>query len=365
MKRTLLIALFVLITMTTVPAQEQADCSDLFFSEYVEGSGNNKALEIFNPTDKIIDLSYYWVVRYSNGASDFSSGGSTHLEGFLPPHKVFILVNGQTEDNQYSPACDPALQELAGKYPSLMDHEYPAPTYMNGNDAIGLLKSEDNTTLTNPVAVDLFGQIGLGAKIHDEYGWSNVKDSLVSYHYRVVNGEDTTWVETAGRVTDYIVQHTDTAGKAPFGPYWMAWTKDHTLIRRPEVTKGVTANPDTFKVVMEWDTLPGGKDVWDNLGKHTCNCGSTGVRKMENAMSDIYIYPNPVTYHTFEILSETPIRQAMVTNLLGQKVLLSDPPGTGDTRIRITLPQNTPPGLYLVRVETGNNKFIVRKILVK
>ena len=26
------------------------DCSELFISEYVEGSGNNKALEIYNPT---------------------------------------------------------------------------------------------------------------------------------------------------------------------------------------------------------------------------------------------------------------------------------------------------------------------------
>jgi predicted extracellular nuclease len=29
-------------------------CSDLFISEYVEGSGNNKALEIYNPTNAAI-----------------------------------------------------------------------------------------------------------------------------------------------------------------------------------------------------------------------------------------------------------------------------------------------------------------------
>ena len=32
------------------------DCTELFISEYVEGSHNNKALEIYNPTDTDIDL---------------------------------------------------------------------------------------------------------------------------------------------------------------------------------------------------------------------------------------------------------------------------------------------------------------------
>ena len=31
------------------------DCEDLFISEYLEGSGNNKGLEIYNPTPDIIN----------------------------------------------------------------------------------------------------------------------------------------------------------------------------------------------------------------------------------------------------------------------------------------------------------------------
>ena len=34
----------------------QAQCTDLFFSEYVEGWSNNKALEIYNPTANPIDF---------------------------------------------------------------------------------------------------------------------------------------------------------------------------------------------------------------------------------------------------------------------------------------------------------------------
>ena len=42
----------------------------LFFSEYIEGSSNNKALEIFNSTGAAIDLaaSGYVVQYYFNGA---------------------------------------------------------------------------------------------------------------------------------------------------------------------------------------------------------------------------------------------------------------------------------------------------------
>ena len=35
------------------------DCSELFISEYVEGPGNNNAIEIYNPTGSTIDLSEY------------------------------------------------------------------------------------------------------------------------------------------------------------------------------------------------------------------------------------------------------------------------------------------------------------------
>ena len=41
--------------------------TDLFFSEYSEGSSNNKYLEIYNPTSMTIDLSQYWIFQNSNG----------------------------------------------------------------------------------------------------------------------------------------------------------------------------------------------------------------------------------------------------------------------------------------------------------
>ena len=68
----ILLSVTVLFAMS-VNAQIM-DCSELFISEYVEGSGNNKALEIYNPTSQDIDLALYMIIRYSNGATGASSG---------------------------------------------------------------------------------------------------------------------------------------------------------------------------------------------------------------------------------------------------------------------------------------------------
>ena len=48
-----------------------ATTSDLFISEYVEGSSNNKALELYNGTGSAIDLAadHYLVEMYFNGES--------------------------------------------------------------------------------------------------------------------------------------------------------------------------------------------------------------------------------------------------------------------------------------------------------
>ena len=64
MKKTLL-SLSIIFTMS-INAQ---DCSELFISEYIEGPGNNNAIEIYNPTNNPIDLSGYSINRYGNGAT--------------------------------------------------------------------------------------------------------------------------------------------------------------------------------------------------------------------------------------------------------------------------------------------------------
>jgi len=48
MKKILVTIGLILVTIHVIFA------SDLFFSEYIEGSSNNKALEIYNPTTQLV-----------------------------------------------------------------------------------------------------------------------------------------------------------------------------------------------------------------------------------------------------------------------------------------------------------------------
>ena len=351
--------LFSLILGFSGSLLAQEDCSDLFFSEYLEGSGNSKGLEIYNPTASIVDLSLYYVARYSNGSSTYTAGGITQLEGFLPPHEVFVFVNGQTEDTDLgggniSPKCDPELQALADG----LDGPYPAPTYMNGNDAIALLKVTDGD-LNNAVAVDLIGEIGLGAAISEETGWSYIQDSTLTYRYDSTNPDLT----TQGQVINYIVQALDINGEN-FGPYWMAWTKDHTLSRKPEVKKGVTSNPSPFVVTMEWDTASSEKDVWDSLGFHNCECNSiTAIAETPEIPPTLSVYPNPTMNGHFRLSANQPIREFEVMNMVGQVVYRKKLNGRSIYHV-VRLPEKFK-GMYLIRVRFESSRQAVKKIWLK
>lgn len=353
--------LFSLLTIFSISAYSQ----DLFFSEYIEGSGNNKCVEIYNPTDQAIDLNEYYVVRFSNGSSVFTGGGVTHLVGTIDPYKTFVLVNGQTTSTETSPACSPELQAMADQ----LDGVYPAPTYMNGNDAIALIKTPNgeapNADLSNVTSVDLIGQIGLGNAIESETGWSYVKDSLLTYNDS--NGDPIT-----GEVKNYIVQKYATDGST-YGPFWMSWTSNHSLIRKPEVITGVVANPNPFIVTQQWDTVPAQLDstgyysyvdIWDNLGSHACvaDPNYTSVKELP-AMGNLNVYPNPVVANYFVFESSAPIKSVQLYNVVGKEVInesYSSPVKTTEVSIG-----SLDDGFYLIKAIFIDNSSITKKILIK
>jgi hypothetical protein len=363
--KTFLLFLFMFVSALYSSAQ-----TDLFFSEYVEGAGNNKALEIYNPTSQTIDLNNYYILRYSNGALTYAAGGITHLKGTLAPYKTFVLVNGQTVSDATSPACSPVLQAYA-LLPNngQLDGAYPAPTYMNGNDAIALIKTPGGAAptanMSNVTSVDLFGQVGLGSAISAETGWSNVKDTVVSYKS---NG-----VTVSGKVINYIVQAKSTDGST-FGPYWMAWTANHSLVRKATVINGVKNNPNPFVVIKEWDTIPAVvdtaghlvyEDIWTNLGKHACVADPlyTSVNKTSAASSSLTLYPNPVTADRFTIISQPGISEVEIFSAIGQSVY-KQVGRKGQQQVEIGS-LGLGKGVYFVKVTSLNNTSAVKKILIK
>lgn len=113
-----------------------APATDLFFSEYVEGTSTNKYVEIFNGTGASVDLSNYRVRLYSNGSSSASgSANDVQLSGILANGSTVVLRNSGA--TIYSGTATVV-----------------ASVNFNGNDAVALYKI---STASN---VDIIGRIG-------------------------------------------------------------------------------------------------------------------------------------------------------------------------------------------------------------
>ena len=89
----ILAAVLLVLTVDPASVRVNADAADLFISEYIEGSSNNKAIEIYNGTGAAIDLSTagYNVQMYFNGSA--SAGLTINLTGIVASGDVFVLAH--------------------------------------------------------------------------------------------------------------------------------------------------------------------------------------------------------------------------------------------------------------------------------
>jgi len=78
--------------MISTNGHTQGCPTNLFFSEYVEGSSNNKVLEIYNPLPYTVDLSDYVIERYTNGSTTVSA--SFFLGSSIAPGQTYVICNG-------------------------------------------------------------------------------------------------------------------------------------------------------------------------------------------------------------------------------------------------------------------------------
>jgi hypothetical protein len=117
----------------TVSASGSGCATDLFISEYVEGSSSNKYIEIYNGTGSSIDLSDYGIRLYANGAS--TPTNDNVLSGTLATESVVVYKNL-------------AATIYGGTATAISSMNF------NGDDAIALYKISTGSN------VDIFGRIG-------------------------------------------------------------------------------------------------------------------------------------------------------------------------------------------------------------
>ena len=178
---------------------------NLYFSEYAEGSSNNKYVEIYNASSMSVDLSNYQIKGTNNGTAWGDNGErELSLTGTLASNSVYII------------STDAADQSILNK--ADLSLPYESPVHYNGNDAIGIFGKDSSGSFT--VILDV---IGVESSDPGPAGW-NVAG---------VSGA----------------------------------TKDHTLVRKASVTKGNTNwenSAGTSSSDSEWEV----KDIddWTSLG---------------------------------------------------------------------------------------------------
>ena len=137
---------------------------DLFFSEYVEGSGNNKALEIYNPLPVAVNLADYTVRLYNNGAA--TPNTSLVLGGTLAPGAALVIAN---------PSAGAALLALAQRTSGVCG--------FNGDDALVLEKGG--------VVVDAIGQVGFDPGTQWSAGGVGTLDRTLRRKAGIMRGDAT------------------------------------------------------------------------------------------------------------------------------------------------------------------------------
>ena len=120
------------------------NASDLFISEYIEGSSYNKAIEIFNGTGSVVDLSSYSIMKQVNGAGEY--GSELTLSGTLANNDVYVIAYVSGENAASSDIL--AVTDLQTSSSAIN---------YNGNDAVALFKNSvkiDEVGVFNQVTPD-------------------------------------------------------------------------------------------------------------------------------------------------------------------------------------------------------------------
>ncbi|WP_368203084.1 ExeM/NucH family extracellular endonuclease [Aeromonas sp. R5-1] len=111
--------------------------AQLLISEYLEGSSNNKAVELSNVGSSVIDLSQYRLALYANGKPlTEAPTNSLALQGTLAPGASLVLANPS------------ASSEILAKA-----NQTSGNLVFNGDDALVLYRGSE--------LVDSFGQVGV------------------------------------------------------------------------------------------------------------------------------------------------------------------------------------------------------------
>ena len=135
------------VSITLPDAPDPVATTTIFFSEYAEGSSNNKYLEIYNPTGAEVDLTQYAFPNVSNAPTtpgDFEYWNEFPAGAKIAAGGVYVIAN---------PSADASIVAKA-------DHTF---RYLsNGDDGFKLVKGTESSFTVIDVLGDWQGDPGSG-----------------------------------------------------------------------------------------------------------------------------------------------------------------------------------------------------------
>lgn len=348
-------------------AANAQNCSDLFISEYMEGTGQNKVIEIYNPTASPKSLVDYVLVRWDNGTpppltndldDDSDASRYTFFDAnapLVPAYGVVVFGLGRTGqpdpaentndtllsliDSAYTIDCDPNLS--------------PNRTFcFNGDDAMMLAKKNPAAPANAPwkdfLYVDIIGVIGEQPKnfngtVSPTGAWT---------------GMSPFFEKPANYTGNYRDEY---------------YTQDHRMIRKYGVKGGVTVNPQRgvpgvspsgFNASIEWERSDWREsyrgtvaDPTPSLGWHECECKVVSVK--ENELVKMQIFPNPAQ-DVVTLSAEDNFAMIRIVNIAGQTVVNTNVNALNNVTINVG---HLNAGVYMVESYFTNGSKVVNKIV--
>ncbi|MEI7801813.1 MAG: Calx-beta domain-containing protein [Bacteroidota bacterium] len=309
----------LLLTTTIAFAQNPAPCSDLFFSEYVEGTSFNKVIEIYNPTGSTIDLANYKLLLFANGSPTPTSTFS--MFGSIAAGAVYIVTN----PNDTSVYINSIADTTAGT------------VNFTGNDAFALLN------LTSTDTIDRIGQFGNDPGAN---GWTvgsgSTSDHTLVRMSTIHNGQSD-WSIGATEWDVYPINDFTHLGAHTFSP--------------------CVVNPEVYLISTAQSVIESGVSISIEVGIINPNASATTVILTASDISattgsDYSLTGNPVTVTfpanssanqtvTISIMDDLTVEPTETFSVALSNATNGATLGTSQEIVTIT-DDDTPPQVYLV-----------------